>query len=291
MTKIWNEFWFRAASPHDLIAARIVISLTALWIVLSRPLLPDLVRWPAPFWMHANALIRIRYAIVPLPFAIEMALYVLLICALITTAAGLLVRSSAFTAGMLLYHFAPFEDIFSAVSGPYFRGLTLLLLALLIIAFAGCPKSSDGASAEHRWPVALIQLLLGLTYLMSGFAKLRFTGLQWATGASFESIVLSMMTPGSVPPWSHYFLGRPAVAWAGALSGVFLDFFFILAVFSRRAARVIIPIALLLHILIVPILGVVFLDTPALLLFVNWEWLRSKVRGTANGQIEIAETA
>src|SRR4029077_8924784 len=116
----WNSFWFRPASPHDLIAARIIVALTTLWLVTSRPLLPEIVRWPAPLWKHADLFIRTRYLIVPFPFAVEMALYILLALSLICVALGIAVGISACTAALLTYHFAPMEDIFAASGGPFF---------------------------------------------------------------------------------------------------------------------------------------------------------------------------
>ena len=291
MSRAWDAFWFRPAPPHNLIAARIIVALTTLWLVLSRPLLPDVVRWPAPFWKHADIFIRVRFGIMPLPFAVEMTLYVLLALSLLATAAGVFTRLAAFTSAILVYHFAPFEDILVSTGGPFFRGFTAPLLALLVIAFANSPQKRSEPSAEFRWPVALIQLIFALTYLLSGISKLRLAGLAWATRGTFESIVLSMMIPDSVPPWSHYFVGNPMLGWAGAFVGVAMDFLFIVAVFSRRAARVIVPLAFVAHIAIIEVLGVVFLDMPMLLLFVNWEWLTSKLRRPGSARSEIAVRA
>jgi hypothetical protein len=276
VSKTWDAFWFRDAGPYGLIAARVVVALTALWIVLSRPMLPDVVRWPSAFWNGIPAVMRVRYLIVPFPFPIEMALYVGLIAALVLVVAGIAVRPAALASGLLLYHFAPMEDIFASRGGPFFRGFTVPMLALLVIAFARRARVDDGPSPEHRWPVALIQLLYALTYLLSGISKLRLTGLEWATANTFESIVMSMMIPDSVPPWASAFVGRPLLDWLGAFAGIAMDFLFIGALFSRRAARIIVPAAFLAHLTIVPTLGVVFLSTPMLLLFVNWDWIASR---------------
>ena len=282
----WNSFWFRPAAPHSMIAARIIVALQALWLVLSRPMLPDVVRWPAPFWNGVNAAWRLRYLIGPFPFALEMSLYVVLAACLVCVLCGVMTRPAAFFAAILIYHFAPFEDVFASSGGPFFRGFTLPLFALLILAFARQPRRGVAPDSEYRWPLALMQLLFALTYLLSGISKLRIAGWRWATGDTFEAIVMSMSIPGSVPPWARYFVGNPLLCAAGGLAGFTMDFLFLTAVFSRRAARLIVPLTALAHLVIVNVLGVVFLGLPSLLLFVNWEWVmrrRSGVHATANG--------
>jgi hypothetical protein len=58
-----------------------------------------------------------------------------------------------------------------------------------------------------------------------------------------------------------------------------MDFAFVIAVFSRPAARWIVPLVFVLHLLIYEVMGVFFLAMPLLLLFLDWEgldrWLRS----------------
>jgi hypothetical protein len=272
----WNRFWFAPARPTNFVAARAIVSLTALWLVLSRPRLPEIVAWPQAFWLHANAWLRARYLIAGLPYAAEMALYVVLIVALLMTVAGRYAAISAFVAAVLLYHFAPFEDIFTSAS-PFFHGLTSCVSCLFVIAFAQRPRH-DEPSPEYRWPLILMRLLFAFTYLLSGISKLRFTGLRWATARNFEGIVTAMMFPDVTPPWAHWFVGQPLLCWLGAAAGFGMDFLFISAVFSKRAARVIVPLTFIAHLIVVKALGVVFLGAPLLLLFVNWEWLLDEWR-------------
>jgi len=288
LREAWNAFWFRPSAPNGIIAARVVIALNALWLIASRPLLPDVVRWPAPFWTHADVFIRTRFFVLPLPFFVEMTLYAILAIALVGAAAGIALRVCAFAAAILIYHFAPMEDIFTSIGGPFFRGFTLPLLGLLILAQSQRPKRSDGPSSEFRWPLALMQVLFAFTYLLSGFSKLRIAGASWSTGDTFESIVLAMMIPDSVPPWAHFFVGNALLCWLGAIVGTALDFLFIVAVLSRRAARLIIPITFIAHLVIIRVLGVVFLGMPMLLLFVNWDWVREALRRESGARTEIA---
>jgi hypothetical protein len=211
--------------------------------------------------------------IVPFPYAVELALYVVLVMALLLVAAGRFVRPAACTSAVLLYHFADFEKIFSSPGAPFFRGLTLPVSGLFIIAFARTAHARDERSAEYRWPLALIQLLFAMTYLLSGIAKLRTVGIGWFHPANFAGIVLAKMLPDAVPPWAQFFIDRPPLIFLGAVAAAAIDFVPIAAVFSRRAARIVVPMLLVGHILIVRVLDVVFLNLPLVLLFVNWEWL------------------
>jgi hypothetical protein len=282
----WNRFWFRDESPVNLIAARIILALSALWLVLSRPKLPEIVTWPEAFWLHADVFTRLRFLIV-FPYAVEVGLYVALIAALLCVLAGRVVRPAAFASALLLYHFAPFEDIFTSAGGPFFRGFTLLVSGLLIIAFAQRARRTDAPSSEYRWPLVMIELLFAFTYLMSGISKVRLVGLHWATARNFEGLVLGLMFPDVIPPWAHWFVGHPILCWAGALSGLAMDFLFVTAVFSRRAARLIVPMTLIAHLTIALAMGVVFLGAPALLLFVNWSWLLGRRAVVPSGSAAI----
>ena len=50
------------------------------------------------------------------------------------------------------------------------------------------------------------------------------------------------------------------------------------AVFSRTAARVVVPIVFVMHLVIFQVMGVFFPATPLLLLFVDWDALDRRLR-------------
>ncbi len=274
----WDRFWFRPAGPFGLIAARAIVSLNALWIVLSRPDLPGVLGWPPGFWISASRGLASRFLVLGLPLAVERALYGILVLALVAALFGLWPRVACLTAALLLYHFAPFADLFFWLPGPYFRGLTLPLLALLLLSFAEAPRPSAAPSPEWRWPLAAIQVCFAATYLLSGLSKLVSVGPVWATARNFEGLVLGMMFPEVTPPWAHVFVGRTWLCWLGAAAGVFMDFGVPIALFSAKAARWILPAIFLGHLAIVPIFGIFFLALPGLLLFVDWDALVARWR-------------
>lgn len=265
---MWNDFWFRPEHRLNFVVARALLALNALWIVLSRPRLPDLFRWPAGFWSHIDPAILHRFLVFPIGARLEWALYIVLAGALIAAAAGVMPRTACFVSGVLLYHFAALEDILSS-DGPYFRGLGVPLLGLLILAFSAHPRSDP--SPEYRWPLVLTQVLFVFTYFFSGIAKLFVPGVTtWISRQHFLLIVGGRSSPDAVAPWGHFFFDHPLLAAVVPAGILILDLAMITVVFSKRAAWVLIPLAMVMHALSPNIVGVIFLNAPLLLLFVDW---------------------
>ena len=276
----WERFWFRPAAPANLIAARIILAASALWIVLSRPDLPDVLGWPLPFQAGFGRSVSWRFLSFGLPLAAERALFLALGAALVATLIGFRPRATGALAALLLYHFAPLMDPLRARGGPYFLGLTIPVLGLLLLSFGQAPRRGALPSPEWRWPLAAIQICFAATYVLSGISKLASAGPAWATPANFEGLVLGMAFPDSIPPWARLFVGHPALSGVGAAAGLLLDFVAPVALFVPRAAPWAIVALLAAHLAIVPIFGVCFLGLPGLLLFVDWSGL-GPARATA----------
>jgi hypothetical protein len=276
----WEQLFFRSAAPLGPIGARTLLCANALWIVLSRPDLADLPGWPPELWARVPPGLRCRYFILPVGTAIEQVAYGALCLALVAGLLGLVPRLSCFVAASLLYHFAPFEEILTTSTGPYLGGLTLPVLGLFILSFARTPALGSEPSPEHRWPLALVQMLLAFRYLFAGVAKLTLTGPGWMSVENVEATALLLMTYETRPPWGHWLVDHPALALAAGVGTVALELSFIGAVFSRRAAWVVMPAALALDLLAFQTLGVAFLNAPLLLLLLDWDgidaWWRAR---------------
>jgi hypothetical protein len=269
-------------------ALRTIAAANALWILLSRPRLPELVAWPREFWKATLPAVEVRYLFFGLPLAVEWLLYGLLALSLAACLAGVLPRAACLTAGVLLYHFAPLETIFWSRLGPYFNGLTFPLLALLILGFAAVPRRGAGASPEFRWPLALAQVLFSFNYFSAAFSKLHTAGLSWISGSNIQGMAATIGTTWSSPPWARWVAERPVLCSAIAVGTMILEMGFILVPFSRVAARILVPAAAIGHVGITLAFGIVFLNIPCLLIYLDWDriqaWIETRrARGGIDG--------
>jgi hypothetical protein len=79
----------------------------------------------------------------------------------------------------------------------------------------------------------------------------------------------------SLGPW---IADRPILCWLIAWATFVFEFGFIAAVFSRRARRVILLMAVGFHVGVLFTMNIFFPNVPQLLVFVNWDWLRERLR-------------
>jgi hypothetical protein len=262
--------WLGPASPRGVLAVRTLLAAQALWILLSRPDLPSLVEWPADFWESIDPWLARRYGIIGLPPVIERTLFVLLYASLAATLVGLVPRVSCLASGLLLYHFAPFEEILAGLPHTAFGGLTVPTLGLLILSFAPPIGWRDREpSPEHRWPVVLIQAVFAFTYFSAGLGKLRFAGLDWFTADNIRAWAV-VNHPLTDAPGALWLASSPVACWAAALGTLVLELGFPLAVVSRSAARILVPLGAAFHLGIYLTLGYAFLSLPLLLVYVDW---------------------
>ena len=267
---VWNEAWFHPAGSSALRGTRAVLALHALWIVLSRPDLPEIVTWPRELWRQVDTPQAMRFGIGLLPAGVEWALYMLLPLVLLLAIAGPAPRAAGVLSAALLYHFAPFEEILVGMPHTFFGGLTVPVLGLFILGGAESPARSAAASSENRWPVVLVRLLFSFNYFFAGLAKLRFSGLAWFTA---ENVRRWSIENGAVSgaPWAVWVASFPVLCWGIAIGTGVVELLFPLAAFSRTAARLLVPLALLGHIGIAQTMGIWFPSLPLLLLFVDWD--------------------
>lgn len=270
--RLWERVWFRPAHPLCLTATRMILALQALWILLSRPDLPDLARWPAEFLVLAGRALPARFGIVGLPVGVEQALFVVLHAALVAALAGLRPRVTCLLSGLLLYHFAPFEEVVTGLPHTAFGGLTVPTLGLLVLSFAESPPWRGAPSADYRWPFALVQLLFAFGYFFPTLAKLRFSGPGWFTADNIRYYALGnfAVTGAPLAPWVAQ---RPLVCRLIALGTLALEGLSPLVVFSRAFAMAFVPAALVFHIGIVLVIGYFFPSLPLLLLLLDWDGL------------------
>jgi len=277
----WDFVWFRPAHPLCLIATRAILALQALWILLSRPDLPDLARWPVEFFVLVGRTMPARFGIGSLPLGVEQALFVVLHAALLAAVLGRWPRLSCLVSGLLLYHFAPFEEVIAGMPHTAFGGLTLPALGLLVLSFAEAPSWRGAPSAEYRWPFALVQLLFAFGYFFPTLAKLRFSGPGWFTAENIRYYALGNFTVTGAP-LGLWVARRPWLCRLIAMGTLALEGLSPLVVFSRSFAMAFVPAALVFHVGIVLVIGYFFPSLPLLLLLLDWDGLGRRLdRGRA----------
>ena len=279
MKQKFEAFLFADAHPLGVIAARAVLAIQALWIVISRPGMPLLTGWPAVFWRQDRLTLG-RFFIVPGAAAVDRVLYWVLIAALVAALAGILPRISCFVSALLLYHLAPMEGVMGGL--PYttsLSGLTLPLMGLLILAFAAPPHLKDAPSSEYRWPLRLIQIILVFQYLNSGLAKLHWAGIHWWSRDNFGHLAVAFWMMDR-PSLSLYVWQRPWLAAAMGICTFIIEFGFVLTLFSKWARWIILPMAVVAFVLRIHVFGFFFLSFPCLIVMANWEaialWLERR---------------
>jgi len=203
---------------------------------------------------------------------VEWVLFGLSFLALLAALCGLRPRASCLAAGLLLYHFAPMEEMVAGLPHTAFGGLTLPALGLCVLAFAPAPRWRGAPSDDYRWPVALIQLLLACGYLFPTLAKLRFAGPLWFTGENIHYYLLGNFTVTGAP-LALALAAHPLLCRAVALGTLALEASAPLVVVSARFALFFVPAALLFHTGIVLAIGYFFPSLPLLLLLLDWDGL------------------
>ncbi len=269
LTDAWDSLWFRPESPSLVRTFRAILSAHALWVLLSRPDIPDVVRWPAPFFAGISHAELARFGVGIVPASMEWPLFALLHLMLVFAGTGIFSRVACAASGLLLYHFAPFEELIAGTPHTFFGGLTVPCLGLLILAFARQPRKAEDPSWEFGWPVTLIRLLMSLNYFCAFLAKLRFSGPLWFTATNISRWTIINMRFGEAP-LAQTVASHSTISWAIAIGTLLVEALSPLAAFSRRARLLFLPAAVLGHIGIALTMNIWFPSLPLLLLFVDW---------------------
>lgn len=270
MKSFFERLLYAPASRRSLVAARVIMGAYSLWLVLSRPTLWAVTEWPRAIFPLDHPTFLLRFGLLLLPARVEHVLYLLLLPLLVAVMAGWRIRVTALASSLLLYHFAPMEEVVIGLIANGNAGFTLPVLGLVVLAFA---RYDDGPeSPEYRWPVVTLQSLLALQYIFGGLLKVRYTGIGWYTGHNVSKTVAEMVTLTGAP-WGDVVASSPTLSWLLMIATLLLELLFPLAVVSRRARWILIPAAAVAAFLRPRIYGFYTLTAPLLLLFVNWDWV------------------
>jgi len=282
---LWTRAFFTPEPALNLACVRVIIAAHALWVLLSRDL-PAFSALPREFWGGVDRTDLWRFFIFPGHPELEYGLQAVAIVSLTCATLGVMPRLACFISALLLYHLAPLETIYWTAN-PFQRGFTVSILALFTLSFSRCGDAlrlgrsrPTVPSASYAWPLRLVQLHFAEVYFFSGTSKLYRVGIAWLDPENLRSWFLLFnqqdqirrLNPifTSVGPWiaDHWLL----CLFAG-LFGVAANLLFLSVPFSRYARRVLVPDAFFFHIMVLLSLNIFWINTPQLLIYVNWHWL------------------
>jgi hypothetical protein len=285
----WNRFWFEPEAPDNLGICRLLFY--GLLLVYYLPVSYD--GWgsiPRSFFQPVWPFEKFRIPILGDPYlGLAAAMWN---ASLLLASAGFCTRAStaiAFVLGAYLigvpYNFGKTDHM---------TALVVFALGILAVSRCGDAWSADAfirrrflgrepapPSGEYRWPVRAVWLTMALVFFAAGMAKVIQGGFAWVFSEHFEiSLVQRFYDPN--PPAVRLGLWIAAHPWlartmaAGSLLGELL---FPLALFSRRARRVLPPVMLLMQLGIGLLMNVWFWTFMYCYLFwVPWDRIVNRLR-------------
>jgi hypothetical protein len=287
---LWRRAFFSPQPALNLAAARVIIALHALWVLLSRDI-PAMSALPQEFWANIGSAERWRYLVIPGHPGVEYAVQWITVAALVCVILGLLPRLSCFVSGLLLYHLAALETLYWTAN-PFQRGFTISVLALLTLSFSRCGDAlrlgapEVAPSAQYCWPLRLIQFHLANAYFLSGISKLLRVGISWLEPQNLREWFLLFSQQDQViregpmfnnlAPW---FADHQILCAIAGLFGVVANICFIATPFSRSARRILVPDAAFFHVIVLFSMNIFWNNIIQLLIYVNWSWLVERLTG------------
>jgi hypothetical protein len=110
----------------------------------------------------------------------------------------------------------------------------------LIASFRGKPFD-PAPSAEYRWPIQLMRVVICSVFFGAGLNKLETSGLDWMTTENMQMNLLHFMTPVGL-----WLVRHPLLCRCAAASTVIVEFLHPLSLFSWRLALFWVPAGILL---------------------------------------------
>lgn len=252
----WRRFWFADTSAMSLAFLRILVSVHALWILLSRDF-AAISSVPAPFRSSIRETVRLRYLIFEGYAGLDVAVQWVATVALVLAIVGVVPRVACFVAALAIYHLAPLEGVtwtFHAVA----RGLTIAPVALLLLAFSRSgdaltvfPKArSAGPSWQYGWPIRVVQLLVVQIYFFAGVGKLVQTGPSWASAENIRRWLVWANNSPEISVFRDFGLwiaDHPLLCGAIGIGTFAFELSSPLVLFFRRAALPFVALAISFH--------------------------------------------
>jgi hypothetical protein len=252
----WMHFWFEPARPLNLGLCR-VLFFGAVFLLYLRE---DFSAWgdvSESFWTPISF-----FGVLAVPSSGWLALLAgVWRISLVLSCLGLFTRLSTVFSFVLGLYLLGLSYNFGALF--HTRGLLVIVLGIVALSRCGDGFSIDNmirtrrgggsstwgsrASGEYTWPVRAVWLMFALVFFAAGLSKLRHSGLEWIFSDNMSTILIWAA-------YSHFPLVSlgPDLAQYGwltrlmAATTVLFEIGYPLALFSRRARWVIVPVVFLM---------------------------------------------
>lgn len=149
-----------------------------------------------------------RWAHVPVPTSLSVNLLaVLVVVSAVAAATGWRPRITGTIAGLAYLGWMVVAMSYGKVDHDRFAFLIALAVLPTIGATSLRPSRTSGRwTQQGAWALRCVQLAVVATYFLASWSKLRFGGLDWATGATLERALLRRETV-----FSSWMLGKPEI--------------------------------------------------------------------------------
>ena len=280
----WNGFWFEPTPPTDLGVSRLLFYglLFAYYLPVSHVgwgAIPA--SWRDPLWIFQR---------LHLPIVSDDVLALMVAAwkaSLLLSCLGFMTRVSTAVAFLLGAYLIGLPYNFGKTD--HMTALVVFTLGIMALSWCGDAWSVDAfirrrfrrkppraPSGEYRWPVRAVWLTMALVFFAAGVAKVREgrDDVWFSTGFVFsEHFAISLVQQhyGPNPPavkWGLFIARHAWLAQAMAAASILIELAAPLALFSRRARRVVPPLLFALQLGIAVIMNVWF--TRFLFVYVFW---------------------
>lgn len=286
----WHRFWFEPVEPTNLAACRILFY-GAFFLYYLPYDFGDWGRLSPVFWMpidlfkHTGVPAFSADAIQGLEWFWKLAL----LCSCV----GLFTRLSTWTAFLLGAYLIGLTHSFGKVQHD--DAIFAITLGVMTLSRCGDKLSLDDwwrkkrlgeppayrRSGEYRWPVRLVWLLFAFVFFGAGVSKLRHGGTAWLTSDSLAILLVRhayhVSDADPLVSWGLYIARHPWLYKTLAAATLFAEIAYPLALFSRRARWMLVPLMFLIQVGIRVVMGPTFYPLMICNLFwVPWDRVFTK---------------
>jgi len=269
----WHDFWFQPEPPEALGACRILF-FGGLFVAFAGIDFSPLCRVAEAFWMPTSFYCLIS-AHGPPSVAAVIGMQTVWKVSLLASAAGFLTRFSTLVSGLLGLYLIGLTYNFGKVDHD--MAVTGMILFIMPLSACGRIWSIDewiarrqGRSLppltgeEARWPIQFARVAITLLMFGAGVNKLRSSGIPWITSDTMRTYLILKEAPLGLwlaqwPLFCHFLAGFAVVT----------EFFYPVALISKRLARLWVPAGFAMFTGIYFLLNVSFF----FLMFLNFFWL------------------